>query len=396
VEHDAVEAWAASGAMALTGRPDRPPLGPPDGLVPGLRRAGDDLADATAAIGTEVRIDPLALLAERAAVTGLRRGGTTTCGESGRLLQTADGWLAASLARPEDWDSVDAWLGAAPAWDAVAEVVATRSRAQVVDEGVLLDLPVAALPDAPSSDPPVVAARVGDADRRRAADLLVVDLTSLWAGPLCGSLLALAGARVAKVESTSRPDGARVGPAPFFDLLNGAKASVGLDLATTDGHAQLRALLTRADVVLEASRPRALEQMGIHRAELLADPDGPQVWLSLTAHGRTGPARDRVGFGDDAAVAGGLVVRDDEGPCFCADAVADPASGLVAAAAVAEALAVGGRWTLDVALSAVAASLAGPTQPVPPGLTAATPRARPAEHRAPRLGAHTAAVLSSI
>jgi hydroxymethylglutaryl-CoA lyase len=42
---------------------------------------------------------------------------------------------------------------------------------------------------------------------------------------------------------------------------------------------------------------------------------------------------DRVAFGDDAAVGGGLVVWDADGPCFCADAVADPVAGLVAAAA---------------------------------------------------------------
>ena len=49
--------------------------------------------------------------------------------------------------------------------------------------------------------------------------------------------------------------------------------------------------------------------------------------------GRRGPGRDRVAFGDDAAVAGGLVVRpsDDRAPLFVADAVADPIAGLAAA-----------------------------------------------------------------
>ena len=48
---------------------------------------------------------------------------------------------------------------------------------------------------------------------------------------------------------------------------------------------------------------------------------------------------DWVGFGDDAAVAGGLVAWDDAGPVFCADAVADPATGLVGAAGRRERLA---------------------------------------------------------
>ena len=49
-----------------------------------------------------------------------------------------------------------------------------------------------------------------------------------------------------------------------------------------------------------------------------------------------------------------------EGPCFLADAVTDPLAGLVAAAAVLEALAAGGRWLLDVALAPLAAAVAGP------------------------------------
>ena len=83
--------------------------------------------------------------------------------------------------------------------------------------------------------------------------------------------------------------------------------------------------------------------------------------MSITGHGRTGAGRDRVAFGDDAAVAGALVVADEAGPCFCADAAADPAAGVAAAAACLDALAVGGRWVLDVAMADVAASLAGPT-----------------------------------
>jgi crotonobetainyl-CoA:carnitine CoA-transferase CaiB-like acyl-CoA transferase len=103
-----------------------------------------------------------------------------------------------------------------------------------------------------------------------------------------------------------------------------------------------------------------------------------------------------VAFGDDAAVAGGLVAWDGDGPVFCADAVADPSSGLVAVAATLDALAAGGGWLLDVAMSRVAAHLAGPTLPARVPVDIASPRARLVTRPAPALGEHTDAVLHDL
>ncbi|WP_231122266.1 CoA transferase, partial [Mycobacterium intracellulare] len=58
---------------------------------------------------------------------------------------------------------------------------------------------------------------------RAARGLLVADLSSMWAGPLCGRLLAHAGATVVKVESPRRPDGTRAGDRSFFDWMNHEK-----------------------------------------------------------------------------------------------------------------------------------------------------------------------------
>jgi crotonobetainyl-CoA:carnitine CoA-transferase CaiB-like acyl-CoA transferase len=185
----------------------------------------------------------------------------------------------------------------------------------------------------------------------------------------------MAGATVRKVESVQRPDGARRGPSAFFDLLNAGKESVAVDLATADGVAHLAAVIDVADVVIEGSRPRALEHLGIDAVSRV-DAGGPRVWLSITGHGRDGAARDWVAFGDDAAVAGGLVAEDETGPVFCADAVADPLTGVASAVAVLEALAAGERGLLDASLSAVAAAVAGPTLLVPDGVVAAAPVAR--------------------
>jgi crotonobetainyl-CoA:carnitine CoA-transferase CaiB-like acyl-CoA transferase len=208
-----------------------------------------------------------------------------------------------------------------------------------------------------------------------------------------------------KVESVHRPDGARQGPVAFFDLLHGGQEAVALDFRTTDGRAALRRLLRSADVVVEASRPRALEQLGIVADTVLSEAAaagvGPRAWVSITGYGRAAPGRDRVAFGDDAAVAGGLVAWDESGPCFLADAVADPCAGLVAAAAVLRALAAGGRWLLDISMRDVAAHLAG-TDPgravaaARDGLVVEPPQARKASARGPRLGEHTEAVLAGL
>ena len=176
---------------------------------------------------------------------------------------------------------------------------------------------------------------------------------------MCGRLLRSAGARVVKVEGANRPDGARFGPPSFFALMNDGKEQVVVDLRTAAGVGELRELLCTADVVIEASRPRALEQLGLD-ARSLAGESSARAWVAITGYGRSSPEREWVAFGDDAAAAGGLVVWDDEGPCFCADAVADPLAGLVAATAASIVLATGGRWLVDVVLARSAAAVAGP------------------------------------
>jgi len=149
-------------------------------------------------------------------------------------------------------------------------------------------------------------------------------------------------------------------------------------------------------VVIEGSRPRALRGWGIDAEAHLAAEDGPRVWVSITGHGRTGAEADRVGFGDDAAAAGGLVVGDDDGPCFLADAVADPLTGIAAAKAVEEALGEGGSWLLDAALARVAASVARPGRAVPLSEPVPPPRSRPIAGPARPLGADTDVVLADI
>lgn len=113
-------------------------------------------------------------------------------------------------------------------------------------------LPVAELGERAPARPAV--RRIGPTGPPRTPfGCLVVDTTSMWAGPLCGRLLHQAGATVIKVESAVRPDGSRSGTTAFFDWMNTGKYCYS---AEWDDPVALRSLLSHADVVLESSRPR--------------------------------------------------------------------------------------------------------------------------------------------
>jgi len=94
------------------------------------------------------------------------------------------------------------------------------------------------------------------------------------------------------------------------------------------------------------------------------------TWVAVTGYGLDS---DGVAFGGDAAAAGGLVAWDEAGPVFCADAAADPATGLYAAVG-ALACARSGGGLVDVALSGVAQHLARPPlRTAPPVVMAGEP-----------------------
>jgi len=209
--------------MAITGRADGPPLGPPDRLVAGLHRWAAVIRQRSALLGVPLEVDAVALLGERAAIGGLTRHSPTSCGGATRLVRAADGWLAVALPRPEDRELLPAWLGldAADAgdaeddeasWAAVeAELGGRRSR-EAAERAWMLGLPVSQLPQGPvaaaTAPPPlaplpVIATPVPAPapDPRPLRDITVIDLSSLWAGPLCGNLLSLAGADVVMMTS---------------------------------------------------------------------------------------------------------------------------------------------------------------------------------------------------
>jgi len=200
--------------------------------------------------------------------------------------------------------------------------------------------------------PGPAAARPDRPDRRRPLGAL--------AGPLCGDLLARVGATVVKVESTQRPDGARRGPAEFFDLLNGRKRSVALDFGTR-WPPDPAELLRRADVVIEAAdRVRWHSWTGRTRPGARRR---PQVWFHHRSW-RAGRAANRVAFGDDAALR--AVGRlEERRPAVLRRrhrrSTHRPEGGGCLPARAGR----GGRWLLDVSMSAVSSAFSGPAFPFP-------------------------------
>ena len=398
--HDTVADWADSGLITLTGHADGPPLVPPGRAATRARELSGAIAAAT---GGKVQLDGAQILAERAAFTGHTRRGRISVGGSCRLLPTSDGWAAVSCARPDDPLLIGALIGAelpADPWPAVAAWLREQSGDALADRATLLG--IAAAPIRPRTS----ASMPAELPAGRSVDgALVVDFSALWAGPLCAHLLGVAGARVIKVETPHRPDGARAGNPAFYRLLHAGHRSVVLDPSQPAGRRALEALVDAADIVIEASRPRALAGFGLDAHACVAE---GTTWVSITAAGR---ASDRVGFGDDIAAAAGLVAQDATGaPVFCGDAIADPLTGLTAAALT---LTTPAGALLDISMTdVVAATLAPPVAgPAPAArqhdgrwvldlgtgpVDITAPRRRTPTGATPRPGADTAAVLREL
>jgi hypothetical protein len=362
----AILAWARSGLMELTGCSSGAPLVPAAPILARADAVASAIADLAGRHGRRLELDVNKILAERAAEAGWHRQGTVSANGTCEMLPAADGWLAVNLARPVDARSLPAVLGRDLAAEPRSELCADalgRPAAELASAAQLVGIPAAVLGgDAPV---PVRFSQLGVAVTP-AAPGLVLDLSAMWAGPLCASILGRAGWKVLKVEDFRRPDGARYGPSRFYARLHAGQPTVQLDFGSAAGLAELRRLAEKSAVVVESSRPRALRGLGLIAEDWLRAVAG-RIWVSVTGYGRD-DAQQRVAFGDDAAVAGGLVAYAADGtPVFCGDAIADPLTGLYAGLGALAAHAAGGGRLVDVAMAGVTADFArAPAAPLLP------------------------------
>jgi crotonobetainyl-CoA:carnitine CoA-transferase CaiB-like acyl-CoA transferase len=206
------------------------------------------------------------------------------------------------------------------------------------------------------------------------ANVRVLDLSRVLAGPWAGQNLADLGAEVIKVERPKTGDDSRAfGPpwlkdasgkdtteSAYFACANRGKKSITVDLAKPEGSRIVRELAGRADVLLENYKFGDLARYGLGYDDLEAV--NPRlIYCSVTGFGQTGPYRERPGYDFMIQGMGGLMSITGErdelaggGPQKAGIPIADLITGMYATIAVCAALAnraaTGVGQHLDLAL----------------------------------------------
>jgi formyl-CoA transferase len=154
------------------------------------------------------------------------------------------------------------------------------------------------------------------------AGLRVIELGTLLAGPFCGQLLGDFGAEVIKVEPPGKGDPMRVwgrekahGKSLWWPVVARNKKAVTLDLRQPDGQELLKALVAKADFLIENFRPGTMEKWGLGWPELSAV--NPRlIMIRVSGFGQSGPYSRQAGFGAIGEAMGGLryVVGDPSTP----------------------------------------------------------------------------------
>jgi len=200
------------------------------------------------------------------------------------------------------------------------------------------------------------------------ADLKVVDISTIFAGPHCGRYLADFGADVVKVEQPSGDSSRNIGwraadgETLWWKLANRGKRAITLDLKDEDDLETLKRMLSVADVLVENLRPGKLEALGLIPDELIAT--NPKLTITrVTGFGQSGPYRDRPGFATLAEAMSGFSSMSGEAggaPLLPPIALTDEVTGLAAAFATMVAVHAGGGQTVDVNLLETMMQIMGP------------------------------------
>jgi formyl-CoA transferase len=165
----------------------------------------------------------------------------------------------------------------------------------------------------------------------------VVDLTNNQAGPSCGQMLAWLGADVIKVEEPRLGDPARHthrdrpdADSLFYLSFNGNKRSLPLNLKHPRAQEVFRALLRKADVLLENFGPGVIDRLGFGYPALKAL--NPRlVFASIKGFGSWGPYRDYKSYEPIAQAMGGAMSVTgvaDGPPTYVWPSIGDSGTGM--------------------------------------------------------------------
>ena len=125
--------------------------------------------------------------------------------------------------------------------------------------------------------------------------IVVIDLSHVYNGPYATFLMAMAGAEVIKVEPHQgehlRSRGDMGGADLPFAMLNSNKKSVALNLKSDKGKELLRAMVRRADVLVENFAPGVMDRLGLGADDLL-EINPRLIYGSSSGYGKNGPYRD--------------------------------------------------------------------------------------------------------
>ena len=133
------------------------------------------------------------------------------------------------------------------------------------------------------------------------AGLVVVDLTRVLAGPVCGRILADLGADVIKIEPPDGDLSREIAPkrdrgnSGLYTLANAGKRNVSIDLTRPGARELVLALYTRADVVLENFRPGVAERLGVGWAAL-REANPRAIYCALSGFGSDSAFRDKGAY----------------------------------------------------------------------------------------------------
>jgi crotonobetainyl-CoA:carnitine CoA-transferase CaiB-like acyl-CoA transferase len=170
----------------------------------------------------------------------------------------------------------------------------------------------------------------------------VIDLSSLFVGPICSMMLAELGADVIKVE---RPVGditrhllpqGHPQMGPLFLAVNSGKRSVVLNLADERGRAALHRLIAGADVLIHNALPDTAAKLGID-LETVRGISDDIVYCTITGYGDGGPYSGKPAYDDVIQAEVGLAALQQVGagePAYVRSIIADKVSGMMGGYAV--------------------------------------------------------------